>query len=72
MQAEKETATQHIGMPIITEEDNSGEEGMMIEILTSWRLILIAFYYAIFFLKQNLVFWTVFCFLAKARLVFSL
>ncbi|XP_035407003.1 snRNA-activating protein complex subunit 1 [Cygnus atratus] len=26
MQAEKETVTQHIGMPVITEEDNSGEE----------------------------------------------
>lgn len=72
MQAEKETVTQHIGMPVITEEDNSGEEGMMIEILTSWRLDLLAFYRAVFFLKQALESWTMFCFLAKARLVFNL
>lgn len=72
MQAEKETVTQHIGMPVITEEDNSGEEGMMIEILTNWKLVLIAFYFAVFLLKQNLIFWTMFCFLAKARLVFNL
>ena len=32
----KETVTRHIGMPIITEDDNSDEEGTMIEILTNW------------------------------------
>lgn len=35
MQVAKETVTQHIGMPIITEE-NSDEEGRTIEILTNW------------------------------------
>lgn len=34
MQAAKETVTRHIGMPVITEE-NSDEEGTMIEILTN-------------------------------------
>ncbi|NWW94543.1 SNPC1 protein, partial [Rhynochetos jubatus] len=33
MQVAKEAVTQHIGMPIITEEDNSDEEGTVIEIL---------------------------------------
>lgn len=54
MQAEKETVTRHIGMPVITEEDSSDTEGIMIEILRVCRLVLlIALYYAVFFFFLN-------------------
>lgn len=48
MQVAKETVTQHIGMPIITEE-NSDEEGTVIEILTkpvTWVLIVLCILYS--------------------------
>lgn len=50
IQAEKETVTCHIGMPVITEEDSSDTEGIMIEILRDCSLVLlIALYYAVLF-----------------------
>lgn len=65
-----ETVTQHIGMPIITEE-NSDEEGTMIEILTNWWLFFKSSRLCCIFLKLKLMFWTMCCCLAIARLVFS-